>query len=207
MSGFYAFAHAVVKPIFAVLFPTRTTGREHVPQQGACILTVNHLTGMDVVLVGLAMKRQVHFFGKAELFENKFLNRLLSSLNAYPVNRGQADLKAVRWAMDLLKRGEIFGIFPEGTRNHENDALQDMSDGAALIALKTKVPVIPVVLTGRCKLFRRVHIAVGEPVDLADLTAQRASKEVIDQGTARIHGAMAALLDRTRARDAEKSKK
>ena len=114
---------------------------------------------------------------KAELFKIPVFGWLLARLGAFPVVRGTADRKAIRRAIDLLKAGEVVGIFPEGTRTRTGDLLP-LQRGAALIALRAGVPVVPVALIGTFKpirwrvwrpVFNRIRVRIGEPLDMTGI--------------------------------------
>ena len=110
-----------------------------IPTMGAAIIAANHLTTIDPFGVGQPTKRRVHFMAKKELFETPWSRWYMASGNAFPVERGKMDLTAIKTALRILQGGQLLVIFPQGTRGG-----MDAKSGASFLALKAKVPVIPV---------------------------------------------------------------
>ena len=101
-----------------LLFFMKIEGRENIPKDRNCILMGNHQCLLDPVTLALCVPdREIHFMGKKELFENKFLGWAFRQVHGFPVDRGNMDMTAIRTAMGVLKEGETLGIFPEGTRS------------------------------------------------------------------------------------------
>ena len=160
---FFKFAYTVVKPIFALLCPIRVIGREHVPEGGA-VLCANHNNAVDPILIALALPKDagLRFMAKMELFQNPFLKWLFLKLGAFPVDRKNNDVTAMKTAMRCLQNGEKLMLFPEGTRvKSEGDVAA--KGGAVMFATRTGVPMIPIYCGGREKFFRRSTIVFGEP--------------------------------------------
>ena len=162
-------------PIVSWYFHVQVQGLERVPPRGPVILAINHLSMLDPILVGAVMPRVVHFMAKQELFRYPLLGWLLRRLHAFPVRRGQADREALARALDLLRAGEVVGIFPEGTRSADGQLLP-LQGGTAFLALKSGAAVIPVAIAGTHRAMPRgalwprrvrVQIRIGEPVRLS----------------------------------------
>ncbi len=109
------FAKATVGRMFRVLFRTRLDGAENIPRTGA-ILAGNHVSYLDPILLWCASPRPVHFMAKRELWDSRFMAWLLPRFWAFPVNRGEPDRTAITTATELLRAGELVGVFPEGGR-------------------------------------------------------------------------------------------
>jgi cytidylate kinase len=157
--------------LFRLLFHLRISGLENVPQGGA-IIAPNHQSFWDIPLVGLALAgRRTHFMAKSELFRNPLFARIIRTLLAFPVRRGAPDRTAIRYAIDILKQGELLTIFPEGTRSKTGE-LKAAEAGLALIAARARVPIVPVGIKGtrlmfsREERFPRVEIRVGVPLGM-----------------------------------------
>jgi len=163
MNKMYSFAYHILWPVVHVLWPYRFTGRESIPDGGA-VVCANHSSFIDPILVALAFgkKHFLHFMAKAELFKVPVLNWIMRKAGAFGVNRGSNDISAVRTAMRYLKAGEKVLIFPEGTRVSEDDAVEART-GAIRLASKLRLPIIPVHVPRRKKLFSRVYIHIGKP--------------------------------------------
>ena len=113
-------------------------------------------------------KEKVHFITKQELYKNKFLAYLCNKVEAIPVSRDGNDAKAIMMALRYLKKGEKISMFPEGTRNRTKEEMLPLKGGAALFAIKAKVPVYPIMTAGKTRYFRRTPIIVGDPIDLSE---------------------------------------
>lgn len=140
-------------------------GREKLPASGGIVLVANHISYWDPVAVICAFNRKVHFMAKAELFNIPVFRYVLKIAGSFPVRRDISDRNAVRTAAKLLEEGEVVGIFPEGTRSHSGELLKP-NLGAAMIAARAGVPMIPVAVIGTRGVFGRVKVRVGNPIDI-----------------------------------------
>ncbi len=164
---------AVCWPLFCILCRWRITGLENVPAGGA-IIAPNHQSIWDIPLIGLALhKRRTHFMAKSELFQNPLFGWIIRSLLAFPVKRGTPDRTAIRYAIDLLKQGDLVTIFPEGTRS-KTGIIGPPEAGLSLIAAKACVSVVPVGIIGTRRIFSRecffpqIGIHFGTPLLFCD---------------------------------------
>ncbi len=172
--------YAVVYAIFAgpIRFLTRihVHGKENepLPDTGSCLIICNHLTWRDPIILCCALKhRQPHFMAKKELFKVPVVGWLVRALGAYPVNRGGADVGAIKHTIQMLQDGVTVGMFPQGHRyNGQDPRTTKPKMGAAMIALKADVPVLPVFIKvkhNKAKLFCRKDAYIGKPITLAEL--------------------------------------
>lgn len=163
MPFFYRLCYFIGNIIFRIIFRIKVTGKHNIPKKGKSILCSNHISDLDPLILGLVIPRNIRFMAKKELFENKFLGKLVNALGAFPVDRESADLSAIRNSLSILKNGEVLGIFPEGTRvNKEN--IENAKPGIALISIKAKAPVIPIYIESRYKPFSKIKINIGKPM-------------------------------------------
>lgn len=166
---FYRIAYAIVGLFVRLVYRVTVTGLENVPDSGGAVIVANHLSYLDPPLVGVILKRPIRFMAKDELFRFRLFGALLRRLGAFPVNRVGVDRAAVREAISTVTSGQLLGIFPEGTRSKDG-MLQKGHAGAALIAMKTGVPVVPVGILGLGRnakgrgLRRRIRVAIGKPM-------------------------------------------
>lgn len=167
---FYKVCKVIAKPIAHIFYRLKVTGKENEPMDGALLVCGNHISLVDPVFIGINLKRQIHFMAKVELFKNKIISKLLIKFGAYPVNRGKADLTAIKTTIKLLKSGKAVGIFPEGTRAKDDEMLEAKS-GIAMFVYKTKATVLPIGVkcSGKVKLFKRIYINIGKPVKFEEL--------------------------------------
>jgi 1-acyl-sn-glycerol-3-phosphate acyltransferase len=149
------------------LYRIEVTGAERIPTSGGAILACNHASIVDPFILGVATRREIHYMAKAELFRFRPVAAAMRSLNAFPVVRGGGDRTAMSEAAQRLERGELLGIFPQGTSKPKRQT--GWHRGAARLALATGAPLVPVRMTGTraLPLRTRVRIAVGEPIEVA----------------------------------------
>ncbi len=171
--SFYRFARAVVLSVLKVLFRVRVVGRELVPRSGAYIVAPTHRSILDVPFAGFITKRTIRFLAKEELFSTSFGNTLFTALGAVRVERGTADRAALRALEAALAEGSPVAVFPEGTRG-SGPRVGPLFDGAAYLAVKLGVPIVPVGVGGseeilakgkRFPRIRRVAVVVGSPIE------------------------------------------
>lgn len=158
----YRFAWLFCRAILLTLRRWDVRGGDRVPATGGLIVTANHTSYWDPIIVGCALRRKVHYMAKAELFSFPVFGRLLSALAAFPVRREGIDRAALKKAREVLAAGEVLGIFPEGTRSRTGELLKPHL-GAALLAFKTGVPILPVAVVGASG-FGKVRVRIGNPV-------------------------------------------
>ena len=125
------------------------------------------MSNWDPIFISIIFPRQISWMGKKELFQNKLLAFLLSKLNVFPIDREGSDLAAMKKALRLLKEEKVLGLFPEGTRVEKFDP-NNAKSGVALISYKSKSPILPVYIESNYKLFNKVNIIIGEPIDLEE---------------------------------------
>ncbi|HEY4552744.1 MAG TPA: lysophospholipid acyltransferase family protein [Bacillaceae bacterium] len=161
---FYLFARAIVKSVLKPLYRIETAGIEHFPKEGAVLLCSNHIDNLDPPVVGLTAPRPVSFMAKEELFRSPFMNKLMTSIRAFPVKRGMSDREALRTGLKILKEGHVLGLFPEGTRSKTGELGKGLA-GAGFFALRSEASVVPCAVIGPYKPFRKVRVVYGPPID------------------------------------------
>lgn len=161
----YQIIRALVKFFLHIRFRVQVTGMENIPE-GACILAMNHTSNFDPLLVGTHTPRKMYIMAKEELFRNKYFAWIITEMGAFPIKRGQADLKSLKHSLNLLKNGQIFSIFIEGTRSKTGE-MQEAKKGIGFIAGKSKAPVVPTYIYGaKNGWFKPAGIIFGKPLDL-----------------------------------------
>jgi 1-acyl-sn-glycerol-3-phosphate acyltransferase len=176
----YWFWLGTVGRAIATFCRLKVLGRENIPNNGKVLLMANHRSYLDPPLVAYAVKkRPVFFMAKSELFDMPILGSFIKHWgNAFPVKRGRADLKALKTALEILKKGELVCIFPEGQRAPAGKFVRPKW-GAGMVALKARVPIVPCFINGSEKLIGKeklfggipkVEIKFGKPfyIDLED---------------------------------------
>ncbi len=161
----YKILFYILRPVVFFLYRLRITGRENIPQD-AVVVCANHTSNLDAVLICLAFGKgkPLCFMAKQELFSVPLVGALLRSINAIPVNRGSTEISTLRNAISTLKAGEKVMIFPEGTRTSGDEGVESAKTGAAMIACRAKVDMLPVYISAKKRLFKRTNVIIGERI-------------------------------------------
>ncbi|GCE15972.1 lysophospholipid acyltransferase family protein [Tengunoibacter tsumagoiensis] len=160
MYYFFVLLGYLIIPLFCRL---HIVGHEHIPRRGAVVLTCNHQSWIDVIILAFAIRpRVVHYMAKQELLAYPILGPLLAAVHVFPVNREHPGPSAIKVPLALLKQGAMVGIFPTGTRTSEDVALKQ---GAITIAFRAQAPLITANYTGPTSmhwsfLFKRPEVTV-----------------------------------------------
>lgn len=157
---FQALAIPIVNVYDHLKYNYHVIGREKVPD-GGCVLVANHTQWADPVLVGTALGNQYPLvaMAKKELFQIKLLGPLISALGAFPVDRGTADIGAIKTSLKAVKEGKKLLIFPEGGTKHK--AGDEAKVGAAMIAARTGAPIVPIYISENKKFRSKVYVVFG----------------------------------------------
>jgi len=139
--------------IFKLLFRLKVTGQENIPQDGPFIIVANHSSLLDPVILGVSIKPKIIFVAAAYLFEIRWLGYLLRKANSIPVQR-ENDIKAIKQSLKILQQGGVLGIFPEGGIDRQKNNLP-VRAGAAYLATKVGVPIVPIKIKGADKVLPR----------------------------------------------------
>ncbi len=177
----YRFLKVLIWIYYKIFFRATVVGVENIPKKGAAILCGNHSSNFDPVTMAAYINRLPHYMAKKELFEVTGLGWLITHLHAFPVDReSAADMKAFRSALQVLKSGEILGIFAQGARVKAGDE-KAAKAGVALIAMKGNAPVIPVAISGSHKPFSRLFVSYGEPLTLDEYRGKKLDNESLKE--------------------------
>ena len=190
----YSFARVLATFLVHTFLPIRYHGKENFQLAGPYIAMSNHTSAMDPVILAYPCKKyEIRFVGKKELVKNKFVGKLLNNgLHMITVDRHNSDMAAMRLCAKTLRDGYVLGIFPEGTRHHE-DLMSEVETGAAVLALRAKVPILPVYIASTPRLFRAGHVYIGKPMDISDLAAQGFNTDVVEALCGRIRDTFLAM--------------
>lgn len=174
---FYDFALSVLRLFCRVFFKYEVIGIENVPLEGNVIIAANHKSNLDPIFVASSMTtREVAAVAKKELFDHKILGFILKKLNTIPIDRENTGISTVKQILRAIKDGYVLGLFPEGTRVKGKEFGQAKA-GLSLFASKGKANVVPISVISTYKLFSRVKIYIGEPIDMSQYFRAKLTNE------------------------------
>ena len=193
-SKVYSVVLGVAQVLLKTILPVKYHGRENIDSLDApYIMMGNHTTMLDPFMMAVAApKHQIRFIGKKELWKIKPFAWFANQIRAIPVDRHNTDMEAMRACMRVTREGHVLGIFPEGTRHHAG-LMTELESGVAMIALRSKVPLVPVYIAGKLGLFRTLHVYVGKPIMMDDLREMGINTETCGLLLGRISEAYAYL--------------
>lgn len=192
-------ARILAKLIVFVTMHATVRGLENFPKKGPALIVINHLGDADAVLLAASLPAAVDGMGKIELNDHRLVGPVFRAYGVIYVHRGRPDRKAIRAALDGLAEGRMVSLAPEG-RQAVAGKLEEGTEGAAFLAMKSGAPIVPVAMTGtenenlyNRKWWRRarVTLSVGKPFKL---TEQADRQKMLREGTAQIMESLAALL-------------
>ena len=135
----------------------KVIGKKNVPRHGACIVVANHVNLVDSPLIGISLGRRAYFMAKEDLFRSRTVGWLAEQFGAFPVAKGKLNRRAGRTAVELLAKGQALIIYPEGQRSLDGK-LGPAYSGAALLAIKSNVPIVPVGIIGTAQTKRQMVV-------------------------------------------------
>ena len=195
----YQVLRVIVSPIYRLLFNVRVKGKENLPKEGGVLLCPNHIAAVDVISIGVASPRQITCIAKKELFSIPILGGLIKALGGVKIDRGGADVGAIKAAVSAIESGKTVVIFPQGHRcPGVNPATTNIRGGAGLIAYHARCDVIPVCINikkGKYSLFRKTEIIFGNPIKYSSLGFNEGGRDEYTAATKRIFDEVVALGD------------
>src|SRR6266478_2866558 len=178
-SALWVFTHLICR--------YRVSGLDHIPSQGPLLIVANHLSWYDPILVGVVLPRRVWFFTKAEMFRWPIIGLGCRLTGQIPVHRGESDRAALEKGLTYLHEGKVLVVFPEGSVARQEQMLAAHM-GAAMLAIRSGVPVLPIAHTGTRRVLRslrfwfpRVDIKIGKPYvpTLQERDSRKAQLQVV----------------------------
>ena len=183
-------------------------GRENFPESGPFILAPTHRSIIDTPVASGVYPRRMRFMGADKWWSNRRFGQLLTALGGFPVSRGSADREALRRCIAVIEGGEPLVLFPEGERK-SGLTVQPLFEGAAYVAMKTGVPIIPVGIGGSERAMpkgakfiypRKMHVIVGAPLTVSSIGSFKEQRAAARQMTTDLHAEMQRLFDAAQAR-------
>jgi 1-acyl-sn-glycerol-3-phosphate acyltransferase len=204
----YRLARSLVLALLRLWFRPKVRGRSQVPVVGPAIIAPVHRSNLDFAFAGLLTERKLFFMAKEELWRWRWFGRLLESLGAFPVHRGGADRESVRRAQEVLERGQLLVVFPEGARR-SGHRVEELQDGVAFLAARTGAPVVPVGIAGSERAMPKgskfpkplpITVAVGEPLAPERADGRRVARSQLRQLSEDLRKGLQAAYDEAAGR-------
>jgi len=198
----YSIAYVFVAIISRIYFRLHITGRENIPKEGGVIIASNHLSYLDIPLLGYSIGRRADYMGKRELFNIPIISYLLRTLGGFPIDRDKLDRAALKDAVKRLKSGRVIVVYPEGTRSRDS-ILQPGKPGVGIIVKMSGAKVVPAAIQGTDRampigawLIRpaKVTVKFGKPLDFNNLAKSGNEKEGVEMITKTIMENISTLL-------------
>lgn len=206
----YRVLRVVLHGVLRVWLRVSVTGQEHVPRTGGFVLAPGgHRSILDTPLAALAGDRVLRYMGAETYFNMPGLGPFLRAMGGFPVERSMTDRLALRLSEEVLRNGEPLVVFPEGTRQ-EGPLVQPLKEGAAFLACRAGVPIVPVGIGGAARAMPkgakwvrpgRVAIVVGEPIHPPERRGgQRVKRSTVKAVNDRLHDRLQGLFDEAQVR-------
>ncbi|MBE7083644.1 MAG: 1-acyl-sn-glycerol-3-phosphate acyltransferase [Clostridiales bacterium] len=190
--------------VFKLLYPSKIYGKENIPE-GTAVFVCNHFSALDCGFVLKAYPKDIYFLAKKELFEKKICAKFLKSYGGLPIDRDNPDMRTLIAPIKVLKEGHKLAIFPEGTRNKtKTNELQEIKGGTVIFAVKARCPIVPMMLSGKCRIFRKTRLIIGKPFYLDEFYGKKLTDDVIDEMAKKVREKM---LEQQRLLSLQTSKK
>lgn len=171
--SFYDKVYKVLKGPVKWIFGLTVEGQENVPENGGYLVCANHASIADVFVLVIATGKQIKFMAKKEICNTPIVGSLIQKCGAYPVNRGTADISAIKHTVELLKAGEFVGMFPQGTRHpYENPRETEVKNGVGLVSYRSGCGVLPIYIKtkdNKPRWFHKTHLIIGKPIENSEL--------------------------------------
>lgn len=190
---FYKFLQVIVNPFLRLIYRVEIINGKnaYIKPEGSLILCCNHVSSLDPIIMCAYFPRPIYFISKIELFRNKFLRSIISFFNAFPINREGFGKNVIKKAIEVLKAGNVFGIFPEGTRSLSGE-IGEIKKGIGLISYLANAPILPMAIFNSKKipkdvhikkkyLFLKIKIIYGELVNTQEIINKYPQKEAIER--------------------------
>lgn len=159
----YKFLTGLTRIMFRIFYRVEVKGEIKLPDECGYMICSNHIHMFDPILIADFTKRPISFMSKKELIDMPVIGWILTKCHAFPVDREKGDIAAIKTAINILKEGNVMAMFPEGTR-HKDGNFHDLKKGAAMIAIKAGVPIVPMRIVTTYKFFTKITLNIGEPI-------------------------------------------
>jgi len=181
----------LIRALSFFIYPRKIIHKERLPKKSKYIAVSNHLHWVDAVYVFLKGPGRRYLLAKKELAEiSPFLKSMEKAAGIVFVDRDNPSVASIKAILGYLKRDKPILVFPEGTRNRESRELLETKSGAAVFAVKSSAPVIPMLIYERARAFRRNYLYVGEPFELSEFYGKKLTEELLNEANALVRAHM-----------------
>ena len=195
--SFYSGMKKVFGPFFRLTFGVTVEGEENIPADKGFLICANHTSMLDVVMLVIAFKKKLNFMAKKEIFKFAPFAAFFRGMGAFPVDRGGADVKAIRTTINKVSDGEAVCMFPQGTRRKfVNPATTPVRSGVGMVAYHTGCDVLPVFIQTKgnhVRIFKKTHIIIGKPISNSDFAFEKGGRTEYDSAAGRVFYEVCAL--------------
>ena len=189
-----------------VLFPTKVYGNRKLDKKKV-IIAMNHLSAIDPLMIAHKFSPSVYFMAKGDFMKKPVISWFLNHLGCIFVRRGEPDINAAKRAFGVLESGKALGVFPEGTRNKNDDgSFLRFKTGVAYFAIKAEAPIVPMVIDRKLRFFRKNSLIIGDEIDMSEFYCENPGKDALAGATRKLQNEMQRLrreLDELNGRKAE----
>lgn len=185
--SFFGFIRPFGEAWLLTSYPYKVYGRENLIQDGNVVIICNHLSKMDVPMIGHIFKGKTYYLAKKEWFNKKWRAKLFTALGAIPLDRDHIDIEATKAALGVLKNGKRLCIFPEGTRNRESTEIMKLRGGAGVFAFKSKSVILPINIHHKPKFWGKNYLYVGKPFDFSEFYGRKLDGELNEKLTEKMY--------------------
>jgi cytidylate kinase len=168
----YRMTYSVLRPLWRSVYRMRVVGVENFPLTGPVVIACNHKAMTDPFLLGINLARQVHYMAKVELWKFKPLGWAMEQFGTFPISRGEADRTSIKRGLEILERGEVLGLFPEG-HCHKGEGLAPLRSGISLFSMREGVVTVPAIMRGTNRAFKhgiphfpKIDVVIGKPIEM-----------------------------------------
>ncbi len=172
----YKLVRAIGRLYLRIIVGFSCKGQENIPVEGPAIICSNHIHLFDPLSICVCTKRIITYLAKKELFASKISKWFFSSCYAIPVSRDGNDAYSLKKSLEVIKKNELLGLFPEGTREKDAIALK-FKAGVSMLATKTEVPVIPVFISGSYRFNGKLKVIIGKAIDLREYYGKKLTSQ------------------------------
>lgn len=196
MKAFFTFIKTFFTPAINIVYPAKVLDLHKYPITDDFVCVSNHLRIIDLPLLVVYTPGFKRFLSKKENSGQGFKSWFYDSMGTIYIDRDKPELSSIRECVNTLNNGVTLGIFPEGTRNKVDNTIQPIKGGVALVALRAKKNIVPIIIYKHEKAFRCAYMCVGDIIDLSEYYGKPLNRGMLDEIDAKVYDAMKSTQER-----------